>query len=70
MNTVRTVQTHQAPTRGTKVAVRLAPAQTESIHSARDGHWAVYIFVAALCLAGTLFASSSTVQGILDKLGH
>jgi hypothetical protein len=48
--------------------VRYAPRPTESIHSARDGHWAVYVFVAVLCLAGTIFASSNAAQGILDRL--
>jgi len=70
MNTVATSQRHTAPARVTVAALRLAPSRKESIHRARDGHWAVYVFVAVLCLAGTLFASSSMVQDILDRFGH
>jgi hypothetical protein len=56
------------PAPATATTVRYAPRPAESIHSPRDGHWAVYVFVAVLCLAGTIFASSNAAQGMLDRL--
>lgn len=70
MNTIQTTRKYAAGTAGSTIAVRLAPPRKESIHSARDGHWVVYVFVAVLCLAGTLFASSGMVQEMLDTLAH
>ena len=79
MNTTRTNQAQRNQTtagRSTAVAtislasMSYAPSRVESIHSDRDGHWAVYMFVALACLAGTILISSTSAQLFLDRLSQ